>query len=191
MPKSVRGAQMAVASRRWEMPCSYSNAGFAKFVKDIKSGLVVLRVDWHDRALVAEWANGLVELANEELRKRAIADANATLVVLERELARAEAVELQSALSRLIESQLKTRTIAAVRKEYAFKVIDPATTPDPDKRVKPTRTLIVLWRHWKRIDCSNGRVGARPDPRPQHTGFGRIAVNATCLGFSRPGLEVG
>jgi uncharacterized protein involved in exopolysaccharide biosynthesis len=112
--------------------------------EDIKSGLVTLRVEWFDRELAAEWANGMVAIANEELRSRSIAEASSALAALEQELARAEAVELRSALSRLIEGQLKARTMAAVRKEYAFKVIDPARVPDPDKRARPTRTLVVL-----------------------------------------------
>jgi uncharacterized protein involved in exopolysaccharide biosynthesis len=112
--------------------------------EDIKFGLVTLRVEWFDRELAAEWANGLVAMANEELRSRSIAEADAALDALAQELSRAEALELRSALSRLIEAQLKARTLAAVRKEYAFKVIDPAKAPDPDKRARPTRTLLVI-----------------------------------------------
>lgn len=118
--------------------------GLLQIREDIKSGLVTVRVEWFDRQLAADWANGLVEMANEELRVRTISEATSALQVLERELALAESVELRSALSRLIEAQIKTKTIATVTKEYAFKVIDPATAPDADKRARPTRTLIVL-----------------------------------------------
>jgi hypothetical protein len=112
--------------------------------QDIKSGLVTLRIEWFDRERAAEWANALVAMANEELRSRSIAEASAALDALQQELSRAEALELRSALSRLIEAQLKAKTLAAIRKEYAFKVIDPAMVPDQDKRARPTRTLIVL-----------------------------------------------
>jgi uncharacterized protein involved in exopolysaccharide biosynthesis len=112
--------------------------------EDLKSGLVTLRIEWSDRHQAAAWANGLVELANAELQTRAVNEASSALEVLERELDQAESVELREALSRLLEAQLKARTIAVIRKEFAFKIIDPARVADADKRVKPSRTLIAM-----------------------------------------------
>lgn len=112
--------------------------------EDLKTGLITVRVDWYDRAAAADWANGLVALANDELRARTITDASAALAVLQKEIARAESLELRTAIARLMESQLRARTLASVRREYMFRVVDPAIVADPDKRVRPTRALIAI-----------------------------------------------
>lgn len=112
--------------------------------EDAKTGVVTVRVDWHDPARAAEWANGLVALADQELRAEAVTGATAMLEALKSELARAEQVELRTAISRLMEAQVKSKMFAAVRQEFAFHVIDPAVPSDLDKRVQPTRTVMVL-----------------------------------------------
>jgi uncharacterized protein involved in exopolysaccharide biosynthesis len=112
--------------------------------EDLKTRLVVVRVDWTDRELAARWATALVDLANEEMRNRAIEESAAAIPLLKGEFDKADTVELRTSLSRLIEAQLKARTLASVRREYAFRIIDPARVSDPDKRVRPKRTLIVI-----------------------------------------------
>ncbi len=112
--------------------------------EDTKTGVVTVRVDWGDPAVAAEWANALVELADAELRDQAIKGSGQALEALRAELARAEQVELRSAISRLMESQIKARMFASIRQEYAFHVIDRAVPADLDKRVRPARTVMVL-----------------------------------------------
>lgn len=112
--------------------------------EDIKSGLLTVRVEWSDRHRSAEWANKIVSLANEVLRDRSIAESTAALESLAKEARATESVELRTALSRLMEGQLKARTMASVRSDFAFKVVDPAFVADPDKRIRPVRSLIVL-----------------------------------------------
>ncbi len=111
---------------------------------DLKSSLVTVRIEWRDRKLCAEWAAMIVDMANEEMRRRAVEESTASLAVLEREFAAAENVSLRNAISNLMEAQMKSRTLAEVRKQFAFKVVDPPLVPDADKRVRPTRTLIVI-----------------------------------------------
>jgi uncharacterized protein involved in exopolysaccharide biosynthesis len=112
--------------------------------EDPKTGMVTVRVDWRDPVLAARWANQLVALADAEMRREAIDDSSQALTALRGELDRAEQVELRSAISRLMEAQVKTRMLATIRKEYAFHIIDPAVPSDLDKRVQPTRTVMVL-----------------------------------------------
>lgn len=112
--------------------------------EDLKTGLISVQVDWTDRERCADWARWIVDIANEEMRHRTIQESTASLGVLEKQYEDAQSVGLRTAISNLMELQLRARTMAEVRKEYAFKMIDPPVVPDPDKRVKPTRTLIVL-----------------------------------------------
>jgi uncharacterized protein involved in exopolysaccharide biosynthesis len=39
---------------------------------------------------------------------------------------------------------VKAKMLATIRDEYAFHVIDPAVPSDLDKRVQPTRTVMVV-----------------------------------------------
>jgi uncharacterized protein involved in exopolysaccharide biosynthesis len=112
--------------------------------EDPKTGMVTVRVDWGDPMLAAKWANQLVALADAEMRREAIDDSSQALTALRGELDRAEQVELRSAISRLMEAQVKTKMLATIREEYAFHIIDPAVPADLDKRVQPTRTVMVL-----------------------------------------------
>jgi uncharacterized protein involved in exopolysaccharide biosynthesis len=112
--------------------------------EDTKTGLVTLRIDWHDRKLAADWANDLVARANQRLRLRAIAEAEQSTEFLNRELAKTRSVEITEAINRLIEAQIKRKMVANVQPQFAFKVIDPAVPSDRDKRVKPKRKLMVL-----------------------------------------------
>jgi uncharacterized protein involved in exopolysaccharide biosynthesis len=112
--------------------------------EDAKTGVVTVRVEWHDPVQAAEWANALVALADQELRVQAIASATKALEALHEELAKAEQVELRTAISRLVEAQVKSKMYANVRGEFAFHVIDAAVPSDLDKRVQPTRTVMVL-----------------------------------------------
>jgi uncharacterized protein involved in exopolysaccharide biosynthesis len=112
--------------------------------QDKKTTLVTLRVDWTDRYVAASWANDLVEMVNERLRQRAINDANHTIDYLEQELKGAEAVELRTALFNMIESQLKVKSVATVRRQYIFQVLDPAAPADPDVRLRPHKAIYSI-----------------------------------------------
>jgi capsular polysaccharide biosynthesis protein len=105
--------------------------------QDKKTNLVSVRVDWSDRNAAAAWANDLVDMVNDRVRARAIADADHTIAYLEQELKNAEAVEIRSALFNMIESQLKVKAVATVRKQYVFQVLDPAAPADQDVRLRP------------------------------------------------------
>jgi capsular polysaccharide biosynthesis protein len=108
------------------------------------SDLVTLTIEWKDRELAQQWANELVRRVNEMMRARAIADAKSSIDYLNAELAKTDVVEVRLAIDRLIESEYKTMTLAKVRDEYFFRVIDPAVVPDADDFVSPKRLLLVI-----------------------------------------------
>jgi uncharacterized protein involved in exopolysaccharide biosynthesis len=108
-----------------------------------KTGLVSLQVDWRDPGEAALWANTLVSRVNAEMRDRAIKKSEASLMFLERELQGTTQVETRQAINRLIEAQIKQRMLANVSQEYAFRVVDPAISPDRDDPIKPKKLLIL------------------------------------------------
>jgi uncharacterized protein involved in exopolysaccharide biosynthesis len=107
--------------------------------EDPKTGLIDVIVDWRDRDLSAAWANDLVVEANSRVRGRAIEEAQRSLQFLTAELERAQVVETRQAVTRLIESQLNSITLANSREQYALIVIDPAQPASLKRYVRPNR----------------------------------------------------
>lgn len=112
-------------------------------IEDKKTKLIRVQIEWKDRHEAADWANELVQRLNSEMRRRAIAKAEASLVFLERELAVTTEIGEREALFRLIEAQIRQRMLATVTQEYAFRVVDSAMAPDADESVRPKKLLMV------------------------------------------------
>jgi uncharacterized protein involved in exopolysaccharide biosynthesis len=138
-------------SRRWTAdPAPTLRGGVDDFVEDVRSvvedrrsGLVTLSIEWTDPDMAADWANAYVAAANEVARRRAIEEATHMLKFLHEELGKTSVLGVQQGIYQLVETQINTIALANVRQEYAFRVVDPATAPDPDRPVRPIRPLIV------------------------------------------------
>jgi len=109
--------------------------------QDKKTGLITLVIEWKDPKQAAQWANLLVERLNFHERRAAIAEAEKSLAYLKNQLSQTSVLEMQQAIYRLIEAQTKNIMLANARDEYAFKIIDPAVTPE--KKTKPNRVFII------------------------------------------------
>ncbi len=107
-------------------------------------GLITLSITWRDPQIAANWANKLVARANEKIRNAAIVEANKSIKFLEEQLEKTSAIELRQGNYRLVESNLNTIMLANVREQFAFKVLDEATAPDPDDFSFPNRPLITV-----------------------------------------------
>jgi uncharacterized protein involved in exopolysaccharide biosynthesis len=118
--------------------------GARKIERDLKTGLITLRIDWQDRVKAADWTNRYVQLLNDEMRARAISDAEASLGYLQKEFANTVDVSTREAISKLIESQVKQKMLAHVTQEYALRVIDKAEVADADSPVRPIKILYIF-----------------------------------------------
>jgi uncharacterized protein involved in exopolysaccharide biosynthesis len=112
--------------------------------QDKKTNIVTLSISWSDRIEAADWANQLSGMLNARMREQAITEADQTIKYLEQALPAADTVELRHAISSMMESQLKVKAVASVRKQYAFRVIDPAVASDSDVRLRPHKALYLL-----------------------------------------------
>jgi uncharacterized protein involved in exopolysaccharide biosynthesis len=110
--------------------------------EDASTGLVTVAVEWTDPELVAQWIEDMVLQINEQLRARDLATSERRLNYLNEQLAQANLVELRQAISRLIESEVQTMTLARAEIEYAFKVIDPPRVPN--EVVAPKRLSVLI-----------------------------------------------
>ena len=126
------------------------SAGYELFSQDIMSvlesrdsGLVTVTIETGDPDRAADWANTLVVRLNDHLRQRSINEANRSIAYLDSELKKTSIVELQQAIYNLLEQQIHKVMLANVREEFAFRIIDPAKAPEPDKFVAPKRALAI------------------------------------------------
>jgi uncharacterized protein involved in exopolysaccharide biosynthesis len=141
-------------AQRWKVPADKQPTlakGYKLFdkqirmvVRDKKTGLVNLQIDWGDRREAADWANDLVARLNAEMRSRAIRKSEGYVGYLEKELANTNVVATREAINRLIEAQIKQHMFANVNLDYAFRIIDRAMPADADDPVKP-RTLLITF----------------------------------------------
>ena len=102
------------------------NSSVRQVIDDRKIGLIRLTVEWKNPQLAAQWANGLVTMANSYLRQQAIEEAERNIAYLNEQLAHTNLVEVQSAISLLLDEQINKEMLAKGREQYALKVIDPA-----------------------------------------------------------------
>ncbi|MEO0972276.1 MAG: Wzz/FepE/Etk N-terminal domain-containing protein [Pseudomonadota bacterium] len=113
------------------------------FIKqDADTGLITLAIEWDDPAVATSWVGLLVERINEQLRTRDLADSERRLAYLNDRLSRENLIEMRQALSRLIEAEIQTITLANAEIEYGFRVIDPPR--EPVEPVAPNKSLIVI-----------------------------------------------
>ena len=119
---------------------------FRRSVLDIEEdklkATTTVTMDWVDPAVAARWANEFVALANEQLRKQAMQDADRNVKYLEDQVERTHSVDIQKVMYGLIERETQRLMLANGRMDYAFTVVDPAVKAEV--RVSPKRTLMVL-----------------------------------------------
>ncbi|THB73276.1 MAG: LPS O-antigen length regulator [Gammaproteobacteria bacterium] len=117
--------------------------GVLKITEVKKNGLIVVTIEWFDPKISAKWANLLVNKANAFLKQKAIDEASQSISYLKDQISNTNEVGIQELLYKLIEKELQTTKLANVRKDYAFKVLDPAL--EPEQKSKPKRKLLVIF----------------------------------------------
>lgn len=110
---------------------------------DKRTGLVTLTIEWKDPELAARWAQGLVNRANAYLRAKAVESAENNLAYLQEQGRQAASIELQQAIYRLMETEIKKSMLANASEEYAFKVVDPPVVPEEKESPKRLRITVI------------------------------------------------
>jgi uncharacterized protein involved in exopolysaccharide biosynthesis len=110
--------------------------------EDKKSGLVKMSITWTDPVMAANWANGIVRMANDNLRAKAIKEAEQHIAYLNEEASHTDLAPIRTAIYAVLESEIKNAMLAKGPGDYALKVIDPAVAPE--LKSGPLRSLWVL-----------------------------------------------
>lgn len=140
---------------------SYFSRNVRKVIEDTKTGLISVRVEWTDNEQAAVWANSLIDIANNAIRSRAISEAEQSIKYLNEQLQETSIVGLEEAIYGLIEDNIRTIMFAHVRKDFAFKVIDPAISPEQGHFARPNKLAIALFGFLLGVTLGGAAVAMR------------------------------
>ncbi|HVW70791.1 MAG TPA: Wzz/FepE/Etk N-terminal domain-containing protein [Steroidobacteraceae bacterium] len=97
---------------------------------DSKTGIVTMTIAWRDPKVAAKWANDLVAITNEYLRKKAIDESERNIGYLNEQAARTDVVAVKQAIYAILQTEINKEMLARGNEEYAFKILDPARAPE-------------------------------------------------------------
>ena len=110
------------------------NELFSKKIRAVsingRTGLISVAVRWTNPVLAARWANGIVKMANNYLRERAIEESERDIAYLDQQAAKTNVTEAKEAIYQVLEMEMNREMLARGREQYAFTVIDPAVPPE-------------------------------------------------------------
>jgi len=109
---------------------------------DNRTGLISVAINWKDPDIAVEISNKIIDSVNEYLRLEAIEEAEKSISFLEEQLKKTNIEDLRQQIYKLVEQQIQNIMLANVRKEFAFKIIDPASKPK--YRESPKRKRITF-----------------------------------------------
>jgi uncharacterized protein involved in exopolysaccharide biosynthesis len=111
-----------------------------KVSSDNKTGIVSLAITWKDPELAAKWANDLVSITNNYLRKKAIDESQRNIAYLNEQALRTDVVPAKQAIYVILQNEINKEMLARGSEEYAFRILDPARAPE--KASSPQK---ILW----------------------------------------------
>ncbi len=109
--------------------------------QDAKLGTIRVSVDFPDPQKAAEICQALITTLREHMCAEAIRVAQTNKRYLEEELVRTSDPLIRQKIYALIADQVETITMAKVKENFAFKVIDPPRVPE--EKAKPRRAMMV------------------------------------------------
>lgn len=125
-----------------------NNEVYQEFMKRLvifqekQTGVINVSLEFVSPDLAQKWLQLFITEVNEAMRRNDMKEANTTIAYLDKKLQETQVTEVRELLFSLLEENTKTLTMATVRPDYVFKVIDPPYRPD--LKVGPMRSLIVL-----------------------------------------------
>lgn len=99
-------------------------------IKEKEGGLMTFTISSDSPEVSYNLANKMIFHINNFLRAQVIDEADKSISLLKNELAATKLEALENTIYRQIETHTKSKTLANVRQEYAFKVIDKAIKSD-------------------------------------------------------------
>lgn len=136
--RATNPADVPTLSDAWEL----FDKRIRTVIDDRDRGLVTLRIELHDRKLAADLANKMVAELNEALRQRKLHELDDSIRYLQQESVKTTLLPLRDVMASVMETQVSERMLATARKDYALRVVDPATISDARRYVQPKPLLV-------------------------------------------------
>jgi uncharacterized protein involved in exopolysaccharide biosynthesis len=139
---------------RWDVPVAkrptlaeaydYFNKKIRTITEHKRTGLITLQIEWTSSQEAAKWINELIDRLNQEMRKRAITKADASMQFLAAQLQNTSNVEVRNAIGYLMEAELKKRMLAQVTPDYSLQFVAPPVGTDGAAPVWPKKILLLI-----------------------------------------------
>jgi len=126
----------------WAAYSRFTMGGVLTTRVDKNSGLVTVAVEWTDPDQAADWARWLVADLNAFVREQEMKRVTDSLEFLNAELTRTREMEVRQSLFALMAREHNRKMLVNTRKDFAFRVLDPAEAPKGPSG--PRRVLIVV-----------------------------------------------
>jgi uncharacterized protein involved in exopolysaccharide biosynthesis len=165
--KKWKSANSTETPTMWQANILFKNSVRA-VATDAKTGLVTLTISWNDPKIAAQWANDLVKMTNDFVRNKVIEQSERNIAYLNDQAAKTDAVGVQQAIYPILQAEINKVMLARGSNEYAFRVIDPAVTPE--KPSSPLKRLWILVGMFSGFCISTLLVIARSALRSAHAG---------------------
>jgi uncharacterized protein involved in exopolysaccharide biosynthesis len=110
--------------------------------ENTQNGFINISIKFYSPLIARTWIEILISEINEKTRKSDIDEARKSLEFLNKALEQTSNANMKDTFYQLIEEQTKTLMLTNSRKEYVFKTISPAITPE--KKSSPSRALICI-----------------------------------------------
>ena len=104
---------------------------------------VSIKVEHMSPVFAQEFLSLIIKEANNLNRKKDIENSREALDYLKLELSKTSLLDIKNSINQLIEGQLETQMMASIYDEYSLIVLEPPFVPE--KRSRPTRSLIVIF----------------------------------------------
>ena len=101
-----------------------------------------LSIIWIEPKQAAIWANKIIEILNSQERNKIIENSKKSIAFIKQEKANNSIMSIQKSLDEMFLRQLADSVKANVFEDFAFKIIDPAITPQV--KYYPNRTMMVI-----------------------------------------------
>jgi LPS O-antigen subunit length determinant protein (WzzB/FepE family) len=137
----ARGGSLAV-ERNMNSAVKLFQSNLLAVNEDQITGIIRVSVIWFDRQIATDWCNGLIALTNDRVQQRTRSMAERRIAYLHQAYERATIVPVQTASASLLQMELSKEMDASSRPDYAFHIIDAASTPDDRYPARPRRAVI-------------------------------------------------
>jgi len=116
--------------------------GLLNVETDPKTKFVRVSIEFYSPYLAAQWTRNLVSMLNLHIRELDKNEATQSIQYLNELTQKSYIAGLRNVFSSLMEEQLKSQMLTEVRKDYVFKVVDPAVAPEI--KSGPKRAIIII-----------------------------------------------